>query len=84
MNIKIYDPCLVSCFMPAFSWYSQAGSARSGRLTRRGCSAQALKDGSLQARVLQQLVTLVLDEADLLLSYGHEADLQAIAPQVQN
>lgn len=27
--------------------------------------------------------TLVLDEADLLLSYGHEGDLQAVAPQAR-
>ena len=32
--------------------------------------------------MLGRLAVLVLDEADLLLSYGHEADLQAIAPQV--
>ena len=43
---------------------------------------QALRDGALAGRVLGRLALLVLDEADLLLSYGHEADLQAIAPQV--
>ncbi len=43
---------------------------------------QALRDGALAGRVLSRLAVLVLDEADLLLSYGHEADLQAIAPQV--
>ena len=45
--------------------------------------AQALKDGSLQARVLQQLGTLVLDEADLLLSYGYEDDLRQLEPLVR-
>jgi ATP-dependent RNA helicase DDX56/DBP9 len=45
--------------------------------------AQALREGSLAGRVLGRLAVLVLDEADLLLSYGHEADLQAIAPQVR-
>lgn len=44
---------------------------------------QALKEGALAGRVLSRLAVLVLDEADLLLSYGHEADLQAIAPQVR-
>lgn len=43
---------------------------------------QALRDGTLAGRVLSRLAVLVLDEADLLLSYGHEADLQAIGPQV--
>jgi hypothetical protein len=46
------------------------------------CILQALREGSLAGRVLGRLAVLVLDEADLLLSYGHEADLQAIAPQV--
>ena len=45
---------------------------------------QALREGGLAGRALAGLAVLVLDEADLLLSYGHEADLQAIAPQVQN
>lgn len=47
------------------------------------CCAQALREGSLAGRVLSRLAVLVLDEADLLLSYGHEADLQAVAPQVR-
>lgn len=47
------------------------------------CCTQALREGSLAGRILSRLAVLVLDEADLLLSYGHEADLQAIAPQVR-
>ena len=44
--------------------------------------AQALKDGSLQPRTLQGLGTLVLDEADLLLSFGYEDDLRQLQPLV--
>lgn len=48
-----------------------------------GRVAQALVDGSLSAGVLAgRLHTLVMDEADLLLSYGYEEDLRALAPQV--
>lgn len=48
-----------------------------------GRIAQLIGDGSLQGALLQQrLQTLVLDEADLLLSYGYEGDLQALAPLV--
>ena len=44
---------------------------------------QALRDGSLNARLLAtRLHTLVLDEADLLMSYGHEDDVAALAPIV--
>lgn len=52
---------------------------------------QALKEGRLRAQALQPdermrrpgLSTLVLDEADLMLSMpGYEEDLQAIAPLV--
>ena len=45
--------------------------------------AQALKDGSLQPRTLQGLGTLVLDEADLLLSFGYEDDLRQLQPLVR-
>ena len=44
---------------------------------------QALKDGSLQPRTLQGLGTLVLDEADLLLSFGYEDDLRQLQPLVR-
>ncbi|KAL4858273.1 DEAD-box ATP-dependent RNA helicase 16 [Chlorella vulgaris] len=45
--------------------------------------AQALREGILTPRVLQErLQVLVLDEADLLLSYGYEEDVQALAPHV--
>ncbi|KAI8466490.1 MAG: P-loop containing nucleoside triphosphate hydrolase protein [Monoraphidium minutum] len=45
--------------------------------------ATALKEGWLPAGALQQrLQVLVLDEADLLLSYGYEDDLRLLAPQV--
>ncbi|KAL6753625.1 DEAD-domain-containing protein [Haematococcus lacustris] len=48
-----------------------------------GKVAAALREGSLSAAVLEQrLQVLVLDEADLLLSYGYEEDLQLLAPLV--
>ncbi len=42
-----------------------------------------MKDGSLQPRTLQGLGTLVLDEADLLLSFGYEDDLRQLQPLVR-
>ena len=54
---------------------------------------QALKEGRLRAQALQPdermrrpgLSTLVLDEADLMLSMpGYEEDLQAVAPLVND
>ena len=54
-------------------------------------ATQALKEGRLRAQALQPdermrrpgLSTLVLDEADLMLSMpGYEEDLQAVAPLV--
>mmetsp|Transcript_21210 Transcript_21210/g.63839 ORF Transcript_21210/g.63839 Transcript_21210/m.63839 type:complete len:639 (-) Transcript_21210:2475-4391(-) len=47
-----------------------------------GRIAKAVKEGALAARTLAGLSVMVLDEADLLLSFGHEADLQIIAPLV--
>ncbi|KAK2080588.1 hypothetical protein QBZ16_000442 [Prototheca wickerhamii] len=45
--------------------------------------AQALNTGALPAATLgERLLTLVLDEADLLLAYGYEDDIRAIAPHV--
>ena len=49
-----------------------------------GKLAAALREGFLSPATLQEhLQMLVLDEADLLLSYGYEEDLQLIAPQVR-
>lgn len=58
--------------------------ASAGQLlvTTPGRVAKAVKEGALLGRTLAALAVLVLDEADLLLSYGHEADLQALAPLV--
>lgn len=43
----------------------------------------ALREGLLPGSLLaSRLAVLVLDEADLLLSYGYEEDLQLLAPQV--
>lgn len=43
----------------------------------------ALREGLLSPSTLQaRLQMLVLDEADLLLSYGYEEDLQLLAQQV--
>ncbi|KAG2439321.1 hypothetical protein HXX76_004680 [Chlamydomonas incerta] len=48
-----------------------------------GKIATALREGLLPAAALSaRLAVLVLDEADLLLSYGYEEDLQLLAPQV--
>ncbi|KAF5826362.1 DEAD-domain-containing protein [Dunaliella salina] len=48
-----------------------------------GRIAKALQDGVLPATALSsRLQMLVLDEADLLLSYGFEADLALLAPQI--
>lgn len=48
-----------------------------------GRLAEALKGGFLSpATLAARLQMLVLDEADLLLSYGYEEDLQLIAPHV--
>ncbi|GLI58556.1 hypothetical protein VaNZ11_000303 [Volvox africanus] len=48
-----------------------------------GKIASALREGLLPPSLLSsRLAVLVLDEADLLLSYGYEEDLQLLAPQV--
>ena len=50
---------------------------------KRQKKTQALRDGSLTARMLaSRMHTLVLDEADLLMSYGYEEDIASIAPLV--
>lgn len=47
------------------------------------CVAKCLSSGILQpASINQSLETLVLDEADLLLSYGYENDIKAFTPHV--
>ncbi|KAK4393502.1 DEAD-box ATP-dependent RNA helicase 16 [Sesamum angolense] len=47
------------------------------------CVQTCLSSGMLQARALQEsLSVLVLDEADLLLSYGYEDDLKALTAHV--
>lgn len=52
--------------------------------THAGKVAAALRDGLLSSGVLgSRLRSLVLDEADLLLSYGYEEDLQLLAPLVR-
>jgi hypothetical protein len=47
-----------------------------------GRLATALREGWLTPAGLQGLTMVVLDEADLLLSYGYEEELQALAPMV--
>ncbi|KAH6824423.1 P-loop containing nucleoside triphosphate hydrolases superfamily protein [Perilla frutescens var. hirtella] len=47
------------------------------------CVQKCLKNGMLQAKALQaSLSVLVLDEADLLLSYGYEDDIKALTAYV--
>ncbi|PSC74391.1 DEAD-box ATP-dependent RNA helicase 16 [Micractinium conductrix] len=63
----------------------RAACATAGQLvvTTPAKLAQALREGILTPRMLQdRLQVLVLDEADLLLSYGYEEDVAALAPQV--
>lgn len=59
--------------------------ANAGQLviTTPGRFAAAIKDGTLTSAYIQEhLQVLVLDEADLLLSYGYEDDLRVLAPAV--
>jgi ATP-dependent RNA helicase DDX56/DBP9 len=52
-------------------------------VTTPGRVATLIRDGALPAKVLENaLVSLVLDEADLLLSYGYETDVSVLAPLV--
>ncbi|KAL4423346.1 hypothetical protein ABPG77_006141 [Micractinium sp. CCAP 211/92] len=63
----------------------RAAAATAGQLvvTTPAKLAQVLREGILTQRMLQdRLQVLVLDEADLLLSYGYEEDVQALAPQI--
>ncbi|XP_042062938.1 DEAD-box ATP-dependent RNA helicase 16-like [Salvia splendens] len=47
------------------------------------CVQTCLKNGTLQAKALQEsLSVLVLDEADLLLSYGYEDDIKALTAYI--
>lgn len=47
------------------------------------CVAMCIMEKFLRASTLQEsLSTLVLDEADLLLSYGYEDDIRSLAPHV--
>ncbi|KAL5556748.1 hypothetical protein UlMin_038984 [Ulmus minor] len=47
------------------------------------CFPKCLKDGVLQsASISSSLEILVLDEADLLLSYGYEEDIKALTPHI--
>ncbi|KAG6423507.1 hypothetical protein SASPL_113905 [Salvia splendens] len=47
------------------------------------CVQTCLKNGTLQAKALQEsLSVLVLDEADLLLSYGYEDDIKSLTAYV--
>jgi ATP-dependent RNA helicase DDX56/DBP9 len=52
-------------------------------VTTPGRVATLIKDGALPAKILENaLVSLVLDEADLLLSYGYETDVSVLAPLI--
>ncbi|KAL6179010.1 hypothetical protein ACLB2K_050526 [Fragaria x ananassa] len=47
------------------------------------CVKKCLSDGVLQAKSIDDsLEMLVLDEADLLLSYGYEEDIKALTPHI--
>jgi hypothetical protein len=68
---------------PARPTARPAPSQPPARPAPAGKLAAVLRDGLLPTSVLQQrLQSLVLDEADLLLSYGYGEDLALIAPQV--
>jgi ATP-dependent RNA helicase DDX56/DBP9 len=52
-------------------------------VTTPGRVATLIRDGALPAKILENALTsLVLDEADLLLSYGYESDVSVLAPLV--
>ncbi|KAL4526406.1 hypothetical protein Ndes2526A_g00857 [Nannochloris sp. 'desiccata'] len=52
-------------------------------VTTPGRVATLIRDGALPAKILENALTsLVLDEADLLLSYGYETDVSVLAPLV--
>ena len=54
------------------------------RVASSGKVASAVREGFLPPATLSgRLRFLVLDEADLLLSYGYEEDLQLMAPLVR-
>ena len=64
---------------------ARAAVSTSGQLvvSTPGRIATLIRDGALPARLIEgSLVSLVLDEADLLLSYGYENDVAALAPLV--
>ncbi|EFJ28935.1 hypothetical protein SELMODRAFT_440996 [Selaginella moellendorffii] len=70
---------------------SMSSAVVKGAVTRRpnivvstpGCVASCIADGTISAPSLKEsLATLVLDEADLLLSYGYEEDLQKLVLHV--
>lgn len=64
---------------------ARAAVSTAGQLvvTTPGRVATLIRDGALPARLLEgNLVSLVLDEADLLLSYGYESDVAVLAPLV--
>ncbi len=76
---------LASTTQPSTAALQRAAVSTAGQVVvaTPGRVAQALHDGSLTARVLStRLHTLVLDEADLLMSYGYEEDIAALAPLV--
>ena len=64
---------------------ARSAVATSGQLvvTTPGRIATLIRDGAITAPLLERTLTsLVLDEADLLLSYGYESDVAALAPLV--
>lgn len=64
---------------------SQAATAGQLVVTTPAKIAQMLQQGWVTGEMLEQrLQVLVLDEADLLLSYGYEEDVQLLAPQVSS
>jgi ATP-dependent RNA helicase DDX56/DBP9 len=71
--------------LPGDAGPARAAAAGAGQLVVATPArvAALLADGTLsKAHLAAHLTSLVLDEADLLLGYGHEADVAALAPAV--
>ncbi|CAN6562800.1 unnamed protein product [Malus baccata var. baccata] len=69
--------------MPAPDWKTALAALPEILVTTPACIKKCLSDGVLQpASIDDSLEILVLDEADLLLSYGYEADIKAFTPHI--
>ncbi|KAI5325137.1 hypothetical protein L3X38_034211 [Prunus dulcis] len=69
--------------MPAPDWRTALAALPEILVTTPACVKKCLSDGVLQPTSIDEsLEILVLDEADLLLSYGYEGDIKALTPHI--